>query len=121
MRLSPLTKTYLILSVLPAFAGGCFAAMSRGWQSHLGSFPLGRSAPVMGFLMTLAGPLSWYLPGPIHAPVLATLVAVALLLMMSAHSLTGTPQARGLSGAGFVLWWLCGLTSVGILIVRGAV
>ena len=75
----------------------------------------------MGFLITLLGPLSWYLPRPLHAPALATLVTLGLLAMISAHALVNTSLSRRLSSAGFVLWWLCGLTSVGILIARRAV
>jgi hypothetical protein len=120
MTLSRHTKACLILSILPAFAGGCMAAMSRGWHSTLANVPLGKSAPLLGFLMVLSGPLSWYLPGPMHQPVLATLVSLGLVGMMSADSLVDTRMARGLTSGGFTLWWVCGLITVAAFALRRA-
>jgi len=119
MNLSRDTKTLLIVSILPAFAGGCMAAMGRGWQSTLADVPIGKGAGLLGFLMVLAGPLSWYLPGPIHQPLLATLIGLGLTAMMSANSLVDTPMARRLTSGGFILWWICGLITVVAFAFRG--
>lgn len=88
------------------------AAMTRGWQSTLADVPIGKSAGLLGFLTVLAGPLSWYLPGPMHQPLLATLVGLGLIGVMSAHSLVDTSMARRLTSGGFILWWICGLVTV---------
>jgi hypothetical protein len=120
MNLSRHTKGLLMASILPAFAGGCMAAMSKGWQSTLADVPIGKSAGLLGFLMVLAGPLSWYLPGAMHQPLLATLVGIGLIAMMSANSLVDTPMARRLTSGGFILWWICGLITVAASAFRRA-
>ena len=118
MNLTQYTKTLLILSILPAFAGGCMAAMSRGWHSTLADVTIGKSAGLLGFLTVLAGPLSWYVPGRMHQPLLATLVALGLIAMMSANSLVDTAMARRLTSGGFILWWMAGLITVASFALR---
>lgn len=111
MQLSQYTKTFLALSIVPALAGSCVATMSRG-QTTLADIPLSRGVPLSGFLMVLAGPVSWYLPGSTHQPLLATLVAVILLAMIGANSWRDTPGSRRFTAAGIILWWACGFATV---------
>lgn len=112
MTLSQYTKACLLLSIVPALAGSCVATVSQGWNTTLADIPISRGAPLWGFSMVLSGPLSWYLPGPMHRPLLATIVAWILLVMVGAHSWIDTPSSRRFTTAGIVLWWACGFATV---------
>jgi|ERR1051325_724549 hypothetical protein len=120
MTISRFTRTQLLLSIIPAFVGGCLAAVSRGWHANLGNIPFGRSAPVLGFATVILGPISWYLQGTFHHPLLATLVTILLLLMILAHSVLATPLARHVTRGGVILWWASGLLSLSAALLHRA-
>src|ERR1051325_6703760 len=100
MTISRFTRTQLLLSIIPAFVGGCLAAVSRGWHANLGNIPFGRSAPVLGFATVTPGPIWWSLQAPSPPPLLPPLAPILPLLMTLAPSVLAPPPARHVTRGG---------------------